>query len=208
LTTLFAYTHYFKIKNYEWWQIKIDPTVFDISKWMKDNQKQTILWSQRKFFLYTHWWFDNAIRKYVKRGHKVVIWVHGNPVGIYAVGEIVEPPFPANAKSEEKYYSDIKTDEENNIYLKIKLINDLFDNPIGYDITQHKGFSKYADSLLDLFINRKVPEKLPRLIPGDFERQTSSADFHGKLDVWGWIPIKSIDKDVGENISKYIKEMK
>ena len=201
LLTLFTvYMHLLEVKQYKWWQLKISPDVFDITSWVKENGTQSFyIWSQRQFSTSPLSIFDNMVKKYVKKGHKVLLWVHNDPIGLYAVGEVIENPYTSKIVNDTKYYSVIKNEVEV-AQLKIEFKKTFFMNPIDNHNLWSQGLSRYTESLLDLYFNRDLPKKIPYSIGPTLEQQISVASLHGKIDSWSWIPLKSIDLETGNKI--------
>lgn len=201
LTLTTIYVHYVKVHQYKWWQIKISPKVFDINLWMKENPlESSFLWSQRQFDNNTDTVFDNEIKKYVKKGHKVILWVHNNPIGIYAFGEVLEDPFVSEIVRDMKYYSIIKKREVSNVHLKIGFKRIFLNDPIDNHQLYETHLSRYTESIFDLLLNRDLPKRLPVLTKGSLEQLTSTASSHGKIDSWSWIPFKSLNLEIGNKL--------
>ncbi|MHA2344654.1 MAG: EVE domain-containing protein [Candidatus Hodarchaeales archaeon] len=205
------------VKTRVGWQFKIEPLLFKFKRYYKNNINSSYYtWNQRqatKEYLYDHF-FENEIKMKVKKGDKAIIWIHANIIGIYAIGEVYEDPVKLPILNNKmKYYVD---DDDLNIEyhnIKINILHDMFDNPVPHNVCYNKGLARYRDNflggILGGVLNPKLPIKYnsyPRPFPQMLNIKYDFKDYQlGKLDIYGWIPIKPIDENLWKKILDLIK---
>ena len=200
-----------RLKNHHWWQLKIDASSFRIYDWWREHPDSNVFtWNQRQTIWYEpdFKYFDHEILSYIKEGDKIVLWIHGKPVGIYDLGEVVEKPRRNTISVEErKYYVDSKYLDLEVVQVRIKYIYTLFDNPVSHGYCRKNGLSKYRHRLLGLsFMNPEFREEDPLPLPPNLGFPHSLIDYRfGKLDTYGWIPLKPIWEEGWIKILKTIK---
>jgi hypothetical protein len=192
-----------------WWQIKVDPAAFNIFDFWKDHVDRNIFtWSQLQMRYYNPniTFFDTQIKKYVKKGDKIVIWVYGKPVGIYALGEVIDEPFIGYLVSpESEYYLEGKNMNIKCMQIKIKYLKKMFNNPISDNVASLK---KMITEELVLFRKMKTTLALKNIPfkPVRYFTDEILEYYHiGKVDAYSWIPIKPISDDIWDNILKLIE---
>ena len=202
------------------WQIKVESLLFNYNNYYEKNNDQTLFkWNQRqatKKYLYSDY-FENQIKTQIQKGDKIVLWIHGDTIGIYALGEISEAPVSRPlSSSDSKYYLDKEYLDMNYHHLTINVTHNLFDNPISHEICHYYGITKYRSNffggLFSPWLNPKLPSKynvFPRPFPEMLNIKYDFKDYYlGKLDTYGWIPIKPIDETTWEKITDMIKSKK
>ena len=195
---------YIQTKKIRWWQIKIDDDVFNIFKWWQDNPHlNTFTWipeySSRNFGL-AHRLSSNDSVVNIRKGDKIIFWIHGITSGIYALGRVLEKPSKTMGVSIPNTYFTKNIKQKDYFQVKIEYLYKIFDNPISYEYC-------ISNNLAD-FIKTRDKNKIGNLSATHskhFFIETDSLDSRpGKLDVLGYVPVKPIWKETWDELFKVI----
>ena len=205
-------TRYKKLQNH-WWQIKIDPFYFRIFDYISDRPSMEIFtWTQQqgpKDYGYRSYIRDD-VKHQVKIGDKIVVWIHGETIGVYALGEVIKEPWIGKINVEQmKHYRPDKYLDKNSIQLKIKILYNLFHRPISNDYCYERDLAAYADYLFSGLRKLRLPDRFNRYPREPPDSRTWSTDWVpyklGRLDTYSWVPIKPIREDIWDNLLKVIE---
>ena len=205
-------TKYKKLKNH-WWQIKINPALFNIFDYIADHPNLvTFTWTQQqgpKDYGYRNFIRDD-VKHHVKTGDKIVVWVHGETIGVYALGEVIEEPWIDKIDlGQMEYYQPDKFLDKDSIHVKIKILYNLFHRPISNDYCFERDLAAYADYLFSGLRKLRLPDKFNRYPREPPVSRTWSTDWAphklGRLDTYSWVPIKPIREDIWVNLLKIIE---
>lgn len=181
--------------------MKIEPSEFMIHKWFVENPENTMFtWSPWQLTHRTNMLLNSVQRDiivpYVKKGDKVILWVHDKTIGIYAIGSVYEEPSYSNMDSKLiQYYTNFKELPPEILQVNIKLSVILHNDPISSVYCYKQGIA-----------NKPGPIKYPRRLPYEPPFQWSGFFSNpGKLDAYGWIPIKPIWRDIWEKSLEIIQ---
>lgn len=201
----------YKLK-YDTWQIKIDPSLFEIFNYINDGLTNDIYtWTSRqatKYYLYDNF-FNNEITSYVKKGDNIIAWIYGETIGVYFIGEVIETPRIQKINNDQiMRYLDAEYLELNYAHIQIRIKYNLFNNPISHKICYQEGLSIYSDVLFEGLLNGALPErfnKFPREPPIRYSRKFAFHNYKiGKIDTYSWLPIKPIWTDIWEKVNDII----
>jgi len=145
--------------------------------------------------------------KYIKKGDKIVLRVHGKPVGIYVLGEVIKNPYKRKIDlNEHKYYIHSEGLDHDFVHVKIKYLYKLFTRPISNEYTRKLKISSYRDKWVGTFLNPPLPDKdqLPPPVKLTGSEEQLIDHKVGKIDTYGWIPMKPIWEDVWLKIIKIV----
>lgn len=185
------------IDQTKWWQLKVHPDSFNFEDYWRTNQERKIYeWNMLQMPDFDKL-LDREVIHHMRQGHKVIIWVYDEPVGIYLVGEIMNPPSKTSPSPQMvPFYSREVMGEVSQVVVKVEY--DLSNRPLDLKLCRMQQIlSKWGTDkgrLEDPNSDKKV--KLTKLIG----RHKYLHYRVGKIDGFGWVPFRPLTHDVGRQI--------
>lgn len=131
------------------WIFQANPQRYDILNALADDGlKDEIHWSV------------NQHKNEIKKGHLGIIWLSGKEAGVYVITEILtDPAIMKEPDCEKKYWTDIESEDDHKLRVKMKIINNLLHNPILKEVIKKtKGLEKL--SILRYYQGTNFPVEL------------------------------------------------
>ncbi len=186
-------------RRWSFWQLKIDLESFKLFSYLSENKGEDYIWNghQTQFFGSSYW--ANEALKYIKQGDKIVFWVHGEPLGIYAIGEVAHRPYYSKIpENHHRFYLDRKGLDSQYAQVPVKITVDLFSRPITQAETRRMRISQYRHPIFGTLYDSNPPKKRGSIVNYSFE------DFRGYgegiIDEYGNFSFLPLNKWVWEQV--------
>lgn len=198
-------THLTKMK-WSTWQLKVDEGSFQVGDYLSSLGPNNYLWNgyQSTIQVNEPFWNNEALL-YIKPGDRIILWVHGELTGIYALGEVSSHPYSSNPpNSILPFYKKPLNPTEKTTNIPVKIICNLVSHPITHIETRKLRISEYQHPLFGSAYNTDLPKKL------SIKDLNSDSNFYRYteyiLDEYGAEPFLPVKKNVWEKILVYINE--
>lgn len=131
------------------WIFQANPRRYDILNALADEELNNEI----------HW-SVNQHKNDIKKGHLGIIWLSGKEAGIYVITEILtDPAILKEPECEKQYWTDSDDKNDFKLRVKMKIINNLLNNPISKEVLKNtKGLENL--SILRYYQGTNFPVKI------------------------------------------------